>query len=136
MGSLANRMFRANNYLDPSRNPVYTYVSPIVVLVLGVGEAIDTNGVYLVGHTAPAGKYRTLRWSGRPGTELDLRQFFPGFQETCALAIDDNGTIAGWGVDADSNVRVIAWIPVPEPSTFVAPGAGLLLLKAVKRRQP
>ena len=111
--------------------------------VLGKGAAFDTNGIYQVGWMQPANTFsfvhvfpRAIRWSGTPNSGFDLHRFFPGFQETYALAIDDNGTIAGWGVDADNNVRAIAWIPVPEPSTFAAFAIGLFLFKALRRRQP
>jgi hypothetical protein len=101
--------------------------------ILGQGIALDTNGVYQVGYTAPSGNFRALRWSGTPGSELDLHQFLPGFRQSQASGIDEDGTIVGWGRDADNNARAIAWVPVPEPGTWLSLGMASLLL-LVRRR--
>jgi hypothetical protein len=73
------------------------------------------------------------RWSGKPGSLFDLHRFLPDFRESFATGINEDGTIAGWGWDADNNARAIAWVPVPEPGTLAALGAGLLFLVSRRR---
>jgi hypothetical protein len=69
---------------------------------LGSGFALATNGVYQVGisriyplASGPFGNGRATRWSGRPGTRLDLQQFVP----------------LGY-VDSGPDVFPVAWVPV------------------------
>jgi hypothetical protein len=87
---------------------------------LGSGFALATNGVYQVGisriyplASGPFGDERATRWSGRPGTRLDLQQFVPlGFvEQSVAYGIDENGVIVGY-VDSGPDVFPVAWVPV------------------------
>ena len=98
------------------------------------GGPVDTNGIYQVGSRGLIGEQQATRWSGKTGSQFDLHQFLPGFRESFATGINEDGTIAGWGWDADNNARAIAWVPVPEPGTFAALGASLFLL--IYRRRP
>jgi hypothetical protein len=87
---------------------------------LGSGFALATNGVYQVGisriyplASGPFGNGRATRWSGRPGTRLDLQQFVPlGYvEQSVAYGIDENGVIVGY-VDSGPDVFPVAWVPV------------------------
>lgn len=105
--------------------------STLQLTILGEeGGPVDTNGIFQVGSSGLIGEQRATRWSGKPGSLFDLQQFLPDFRESFATGINEDGTIAGWGRDADNNARAIAWIPVPEVGTFAPLGAGLLLLIA------
>ena len=83
------------------------------------GVAYATNGTYQVGisrsyplASGPYGDWRATRWTGRPGTRLDLHQFLPpGCRESRALGIDENGVIVGY-VDSGPDVFPVAWVPV------------------------
>ena len=85
---------------------------------LGPGFALATNGTYQVGisrsyplASGPYGDWRATRWTGRPGTRLDLHHFLPpGFRESRALGIDDNGVIVGWATGA-FDILPVAWVP-------------------------
>ncbi|HET6644485.1 MAG TPA: PEP-CTERM sorting domain-containing protein [Fimbriimonadales bacterium] len=108
--------------------------STLQLTILGEEAApVDTNGIFQVGSSGLIGEQRATRWSGKPGSLFDLHRFLPDFRESFATGINEDGTIAGWGWDADNNARAIAWVPVPEPGTLAALGAGLLFLVSRRR---
>jgi hypothetical protein len=86
--------------------------------ILGLGFALATNGTYQVDVSVfglgPAGPYtgpRAVRWSGVPGTAFDLHHFLPpGFRESRALGIDENGVIVGWAT-GPFDILPVAWVP-------------------------
>jgi hypothetical protein len=83
------------------------------------GAAYATNGLYQVGVTAygfgaggPFTDLRAVRWSGRAGTALDLHHFLPpGFRQSRALGIDENGVIVGWAYGDFISQKAVAWVP-------------------------
>lgn len=106
----------------------WTYTS------LGSGFAVDTNGTNQVGYVGPAFEERALVWAGSEASRLDLHQFLPaGFTRSLARGIDENGNIVGYGSLSGVGTVPIVWKPVPEPSTVVAIGMGLLALLARRR---
>jgi hypothetical protein len=96
--------------------------------------AIDTNGSQQVGYGATTGDERALAWSGTAETMVDLHALLPkGFVTSHAFGIDDNGVIAGWGVQPGVGNVPLIWTPVPEPATVVVLAAGLFTLLALRR---
>ncbi|MGI8924743.1 MAG: hypothetical protein ACR2HJ_12065 [Fimbriimonadales bacterium] len=77
--------------------------------------AIATNGIQQVGSGGPPGAERAhaFVWSGTAETLLDLHQFLPPeFEESHALGIDGNGTIAGWARRPGWQPQPFVWTPV------------------------
>ncbi|MBA3726549.1 MAG: hypothetical protein H0W86_08870, partial [Armatimonadetes bacterium] len=84
--------------------------------------AIDTNGGQQVGYGRQSSneEFHALVWSGAAESLQDLHQFLPGdFLESRALGIDENGTIAGFGI-TDVDVFPLVWTPV-RVSRSIAP---------------
>lgn len=72
----------------------------------------DTNGTFQVGFVQVSGRARATRWSGVPGTELNLEQYLalPNVLASVANRIDRSGTIVG-SVTIASGTYPVAWIP-------------------------
>jgi probable HAF family extracellular repeat protein len=93
-------------------------------------EAMSTNGVQQVGTgigASTGGKNHALVWSGTAASMIDLHQYLPAnWTESYALGIDAQGAVVGYARDASNYVHAFVWTPVPEPSTFVLVGMGVL----------
>jgi uncharacterized membrane protein len=91
--------------------------------------AYATNGSIQAGVYIPESEQRAIAWFGSAASRINLHDLLPpGFRASAATAIDADGAIYGYAVDADGQYHVIAWV-VPEPSgAIVLCALGLSLL--------
>ena len=91
-------------------------------LQVGYGFGDDTNG------------YHALLWNGTAASVIDLQTLLPsGFFNSQAYSIDDQGNIYGTAVKGSTDY-VVEWTPVPEPSSVMLIGSGLMGLIVLKSR--
>jgi hypothetical protein len=98
--------------------------------------AVDTNGSQQVGQAGFGDGPRAVVWTGTAESMVDLHALLPKvFVESHAFGIDDNGVIAGWGVQPGVGNVPLIWTPVPEPAGLATAGLGFALLFSRRRRQ-
>lgn len=68
---------------------------------------------------------KAIIWDSLNGTQ-ELPTTMPNSLRACAGAINDNGVIAGYVMDASYKVHLVTWSPVPEPSCIVTLALGLV----------
>jgi uncharacterized membrane protein len=92
-------------------------------------RALSTNGMQQVGYgqcATAGGNDHALLWSGTSASAVDLHSLLPaGYNYSRAQSIDAAGNIVGYAENA-SGAHAIMWVVVPEPSTFVLVGMGVL----------
>ncbi len=104
-----------------------------------VGCIANAANTEAAGATSTAGGYDAAIWEN--GTAYDLNTLYAGilngFVLDNATAIDNNGDIAGYGHDTNSNVEqaFVILSVVPEPGTLAMIGAGLVGLVAYAWRK-
>ena len=95
---------------------------------VGYGSGPITNGT----------DSHALYWNGTASSVVDLHQYLADLPvqliDSYAIQIDNNGTIVGWGNDAQFRHFAIAWTPVPEPASLglVAIAAAILTIRSRK----
>jgi len=104
-------------------------------------RAFATNGEIQVGLASNNGPTLAALWGGTPESYLNLHQFLPeqfqGSGESSeARGIDSAGNIVGWAADTTTGrAKAVLWVPVPEPSSWLAIGLGLAIWIAGKGKQ-
>jgi uncharacterized membrane protein len=69
------------------------------------------------------------------GSIEDLSQYVGDCDYSVAAGINDNGWIVGTVYASGGDIFAAVWEPVPEPSSLVALGMGLLALPLLRRRR-
>ena len=74
-----------------------------------------TNGSQQVGEVGNAGSFtagwHAALWTGSASSYVDLNRFLPaGIVSARALAIDDQGNVAGYGYDSAGDQRALEWL--------------------------
>ncbi len=110
--------------------------TPIDLGVLGTGEVSEARGInndnIVVGFSTIDNTFDTrafiYRYTGGSDAMIDLNTLIdPGLNWTLlsAEAINDQGWIVGYGLDANGDVHGFLLVPVPEPTTMAFVGLGL-----------
>jgi probable HAF family extracellular repeat protein len=109
----------------------------------GRQQMINDNGV-VVGYEVVGGVDHAAIWNNGTVTDLNTlcASVLPtGWVLNDAMAIDDNGDVAGFGTDPSNNATqafvIYGAVPTPEPSTLVLAAGGLLgmLVYAWRKRK-
>ncbi len=84
---------------------------PILNGTSGVANSINDEGTIIGTYAGPSN--RAFKY--KDGGFTDLHQYFPGWFQSLAMAINENGWIVGYGMNAQQEIR--AWILIPQQVT-------------------
>lgn len=141
--SINNKGQVVGNYSDVGDYGAFIWSPETGMKKLGVifgsycwGIDINNNGRMIGTAQFPDGNGVTVRsyvWESSTGAvALPL---LAGYNQCAVYAINNNGQIVGRAYDDRGNSQAVIWNPVPEPSSFMALGAGIAALTTLKRRR-
>mgnify|MGYP000016030486 CR=1 FL=1 len=96
-----------------------------------VGRGINDSGQVVGWGQGPGITAHALLWADGTWTDLHAT-YFPDWIFSYASCINDNGWIAGYGLNASYEMR--GWVLIPEPATLGLLGLSLLVVRPRKAR--
>ncbi len=111
------------------RNGIITDLGP------GLAEGINDNGVVVGGNSGGLFVWDSV--NGLRNTNALLDSSGTGWTLNGCRDINNLGQIVGWGMNPSGEIHGVVLSPLPEPSSFVLAGLGLLWLLgyAIRRRR-